>query len=314
MSPVLILTALPGVDEATRQEWSGVLSSFFWIDQNHALRDPLADTGGGSPRVLAAVGGVLEEIYQTIRLAMKHVRVRMRMVRRGKARFDAPAVIKGSLKRIRDLIHNNMVDMRQWFSQFTAEGRERRDRADDLRWLRRETRASPFLLQFRKPLRRLKDGGREQMLDELFERTDKYYDALWQMCSAPERVMLFHIAHYGVINANNRRVIRRLISRGLLTRVPELRVFNDTFRLFVLCHATEVRKQREKDPEGISTWDQLKGPLFIGLLIMAAVFLGTQKELANATSAIITALATGLPAIVKVIGTFTDRRLAAAQR
>ena len=134
------------------------------------------------------------------------------------------------------------------------------------------------------------------------------------MCGAPERVVLFQIAQYGVANANNRRVIRRLLTRGLLTREPELRLFNDTFRIFVCGRDQDVRKQRELDPAAVSTWDQLRIPLFIGLLVVAGVFLSTQRELANATSAIVTALATGLPVIVKLIGTFTDRRLAAVQR
>jgi hypothetical protein len=117
-----------------------------------------------------------------------------------------------------------------------------------------------------------------------------------------------------VANGSNRRLLRRLLTRGLLTREPELRLFNDTFRRFVGGREEDVRKQRELDPAAVTTWDQLRIPLFIGLLVVAGVFLGTQKELANATSAIVTALATGLPVIVKLIGTFTDRRLAATQR
>jgi hypothetical protein len=277
--PTLLLTAMPDVEDALLDRWLGILRSFVWIDSARNLAPPAIAAPATTPAPARRVRGLL-------------------------------------LGRLRDL--DQALDRRiravgYWLRQFTARGRQRRDRADDLRWLRRETRASALLRQFRSQLQDM-EGGREQMIDELCERTDKYYQALWQMCSAQERVVLFHIAQYGVANATNRRVLRRLLTRGLLTREPELRLFNDTFRLFVCNREEDVRKQREIDPAGVTTWDQLRIPLFIALLVVAGVFLGTQKELANATSAIVTALATGLPVIVKLIGTFTDRRLAAAQR
>jgi hypothetical protein len=273
--PTLLLSAMPDVEETLRERWTGVLHSFVWIDSARNL----------APPAIALPAGVPSE---------------ERRVRRFFAELRAEI---GRRKRT----------FVRWSAQFTAEGRTFRDKVDDLRWLYRETRASALLRQFRPQLRPLV-GLREQMIDELCERTDKYYDALWQMCSAQERVVLFHVAQYGVANANNRRVIRRLLTRGLLTREPELRLFNETFRRFVCSRDEDVRRQREIEPTVATTWDQIRMPLFIGLLVVAGVFLGTQKELANATSAIVTALATGLPVIVKLIGTFTDRRLAAAPR
>ncbi len=130
------------------------------------------------------------------------------------------------------------------------------------------------------------------------------------MCSLQERIILSHVAQFGVPNSNSRRFIRRLLARGLLLRDPELRLFNTTFRLFVLSRAGEIRDACENDPGTRSTFDRIRLPLFVGILLVLGVVLGTQKEITQATSAIVTALATGLPMLVKLIGTFTDRRVA----
>jgi len=107
-----------------------------------------------------------------------------------------------------------------------------------------------------------------------------------------------------------RRVLRRLLGRGLIRRTPELRLLNESFREFVFAHAAEVERECEEIIPA-SSWDRIRVPLTVLLFVATAVFLGTQRELLNITTAIASALAAGFPAIAKLIGSITGRRVAA---
>lgn len=293
VSPALFLSLYDDLDPAMRARWAAVLSMFVWIDETRLL-----DRG----RAFAADDSPIPSAWERMKTAWRAFKARVpRLPRRLRIRLKPST------------LYMRWLRLWKWCLQFTAKGREERDRADDQSWITRETNPSTFLQSFAGRLRSL-PGGREQMLDELRERADRYYHALWKMCSSSERMVLYHVAHFGVANCNNRRQIRRLLARGLLRRDGELRLFNTTFRLFVLAHGDEIREQCENEPEGRSTFDRVRVPLLIGILVVLGALLGTQKELANATSAILTALATGLPMIVKLVGTFTDRRVGTVQR
>jgi hypothetical protein len=303
VSPALFLNLYGDLDADTRARWEKVLAGFVWIDETRLLPRAAAPVHDDTPvpsaweRAQAACRGLLKAWSE------------------GLVRLKAGNMGERIQKNVSDArLHLETVRKRvgMWFMQFTAKGREARDRADDEEWITRETAPSPFLLTFADRLRSL-PGGRTQMLDELREGAERYYQALWTMCSQPERVALYHVAHYGVANANNRSVLRRLVARGLLRRDGELHLFNSTFRQFVLARAGEIREQCEMEPESRSTFDRVRVPMFVAILVILAVIVGTQKELANATGAILTALATGLPMIVKLIGTFTDRRVVTAE-
>jgi hypothetical protein len=293
VSPALFLNLYDDLDPATRARWAAVLSTFVWIDETRLL-----DRG----RAFAADESPIPSAWERTKTAWRTFIAR------------APGLPKRLLTRLKpSSLCMRLLQLWKWCLQFTAKGREERDRADDQNWITSETEPSTFLQSFADRLRSL-PGGREQMLDELRERADRYYQALWKMCSPSERRVLYHVAHFGVANCNNRRQIRRLLARGLLRRDGELRLFNTTFRLFVLARGDEIRAQCENEPEGRSTFDRVRVPLLIGVLVVLGALLGTQKDLANATSAILTALATGLPLIVKLIGTLTDRRVGTGER
>lgn len=289
VAPPLFFTFLSDVDAPTRAQWQAVLSMFVWIDESRLL--PRAKLRKADKSELPNAWERTKETYREIRAAIPTL----------------PALI-------RERCNPRLVLLAigDWFTQFTARGREQRDREELKRWIKAETKGSAFLASMRADLKRL-TGGREQVVDELRERAERYYEALWAMCSRAERVVLYQVAHYGVVNCANRRMIRRLIARGLLRRDGELRLFNSTFALFVLGHRDEIRDECD-EPDFHSTFDRVRIPIFVGILLVIGVLVGTQKELANATTTIVTALATGLPMIVKLIGTFTDRRVAAIER
>jgi hypothetical protein len=179
-------------------------------------------------------------------------------------------------------------------------------------WLEKETAHNPFLLRLRDELEPSAD--REEMLDEIGERAETYYAGLWSSCRPDEKLLLFHLAQHGLVNGRNRRTLRRLIARGLVRRNPNVELFSETFRLFVIATAKRedlVTKARAE--HGNSTWESLRVPFFVIIISFLLLLFGTQKDLLTTTTAIATALTTGLPVLMKLLGTFADKRAEAAK-
>jgi hypothetical protein len=184
---------------------------------------------------------------------------------------------------------------------------EDRDLAKTCDWLVADTETSTTLADLAKPLLRITD--RDRIIDELTERAETFYAAQWESCTPDEKLLLYHLAHNGFVHNKSRRVLRRLMGRGLIRRRPNLELLSETFRLFVLCAA-----DREKLPElskRISNESALAAFRTPALIVLASFFLllfATQKDLMSVTVALATALTTGLPALAKMFGLIGERR------
>ena len=131
------------------------------------------------------------------------------------------------------------------------------------------------------------------------------------------RHLLLQLAQNGLVNGRNRRLLRRLIARGLVRRDPNVELFSQSFRLYVLAAAqrenlaARAQEKREREP---STWDSLRVPFFVIIVSFLLLLLVTQKDLLTAATAVAAALTTGLPVIMKLVGVFTERRAGTPDR
>ena len=187
-------------------------------------------------------------------------------------------------------------------------------------WLEKETAYNSFLrrlykeLEAETDLRRARkerdpDTDRRRLLDELGERAETYFAGLWASCRDDEKLLLYQLAHNGLANGRNRRTLRRLMARGLVRRNPNLELFSESFRLYVIDAAEReniVTLAREK--RGASTWDSLRLPFFVIIISFLLLLFATQKDMLTTTTALATALTTGLPILMKLVGVFTERR------
>ena len=88
-----------------------------------------------------------------------------------------------------------------------------------------------------------------------------------------------------------------------------------------LCMLAAVRlrmaARREQVPldaqEGPSAWDVIRLPLFVVFISTVILVFATQKDMLNLATGVVAAVTTGLPAIVRLFGFFTERRSAAAE-
>jgi hypothetical protein len=151
-------------------------------------------------------------------------------------------------------------------------------------------------------------SGRDQVLDEIGERAEEYYTALWKPCSAGEKLVLMQVAQTGLVNGKARKEVRRLLARGVLRRDPQLRLMNETFRRFVCVHATtsSLSKELEADLTG-DAWSRVRMPLFAAVFVALLFFFGTQRELFDSTLAVVGGLTATIPALLKILTTFGER-------
>jgi hypothetical protein len=184
----------------------------------------------------------------------------------------------------------------------------------NVEWLHRETAQGAFLHALGGELEPIAEkADREQLIDEIRERSNAYYAGLWASCSPEEKILLHQLAREGLMNGKDRKSVRRLLARGLIRRAPNLRLFNDTFRLYVL--ATARREQVPFDShEGPSVWDMIRLPMFVVIVSTVILIFATQKDMLNLATGLVAALTTGLPAIVRLFGFFTERRSSAAEK
>jgi hypothetical protein len=187
-------------------------------------------------------------------------------------------------------------------------------------WLEKETAYNAFLrrlyneLEAEGVLRRTREESdshidRRRLLDELCERAETYFAGLWANCRQDEKLLLYQLAHNGLANGRNRRALRRLMARGLVRRNPNLELFSESFRLYVLESAErENLVTIARENRGDSTWDSLRVPFFVIIISFLLLLFATQKDMLTTTTALATALTTGLPILMKLIGTFTEHR------
>ena len=195
----------------------------------------------------------------------------------------------------------------EWQRRKDYRTRSRLAPSEPKNWLQRETAYNPFLRRLRDELE--PETDRAHLLDEIGERAETYYAGLWSTCRSDEKLMLYQLAHNGLANGRNRRALRRLIARGLVRRGPNIELFSETFRLYVLAAAQrENLVSRARAEYGNSTWDMLRIPFFVVIISFLLLLFATQKDLLSTTTALATALTTGLPVIMKLIGVFAERR------
>jgi hypothetical protein len=182
------------------------------------------------------------------------------------------------------------------------------------RALTAEAEADAFVRAICKSIEERLDAGtlrlsRDQVLDEVTERTATWYRRLWKACTPDEQLVLAEIAHEGFVNYKSRRTVRRLLGRGLIAKDPSFRLMNETFRRFVLsppCQADVRAIEGAADP---SPWDELRMPFFVVLGGAALFFMYTQRELFDATIAALTTLTMAIPVVIRAVGFMAGKRI-----
>ncbi|MDQ1557284.1 MAG: hypothetical protein QOD32_344 [Pyrinomonadaceae bacterium] len=148
---------------------------------------------------------------------------------------------------------------------------------------------------------KFKDLSPAELIRLLVEQAEAYYKAIWATCTDDQKLTLYYLAQDRLVSAKNVEV-RRLMRRGLIVRDPDVRLMNESFRHFIL--STVVPDEIGASARTGSSWSKLRLPLLVILVGIALFLLVTHPDMYSSSMAIITALATGIPAVFQLLGMF----------
>lgn len=178
-----------------------------------------------------------------------------------------------------------------------------------LRWrarlLEREGQSDPTIDEIATELQKspaFESGSltRDQILEEIEESADQYYREIWEERSEDERVLLEHVARHGLASAASRRIVRRLLAKGLLRKDPELRLMSESFRRFVLEPERRYEVAALEQQAMPSLWDRLRVPLAMSGTLALLFLVVTQREALDTTVSMAVGVTTAVPTLVKL--------------
>ncbi|HYV12231.1 MAG TPA: cache domain-containing protein [Pyrinomonadaceae bacterium] len=153
----------------------------------------------------------------------------------------------------------------------------------------------------------------EALIEEVLLQATTYYKFVWKSCSRHEKVTLAHLARDGFVSPNDPD-LQQLVRRGFIVRDPEVRLMNESFRLFVIdkCRTDEDVAVTEGEARKSSSWQYLKIALYVAVVVVMVFLFATQRDLYNTTLVALTSILGGLPVILNFFNLF--QKNAAAPR
>lgn len=153
--------------------------------------------------------------------------------------------------------------------------------------------------------RDLKTCRRDDLIGDILVQANTYYQLIWESCTAEEKLTLAHLALDGFVSINDPDV-PRLVRRGLIVRDQEIRLMNESFRLFVLDKSRSDKEVAvtEGQARKSSNWQYLKVALSVTVVGLMVFLFVTQRDLYNSTLLALTSIAAGIPAVFQFFSLF----------
>ncbi len=143
-----------------------------------------------------------------------------------------------------------------------------------------------------------------EVIDLIREGANTYYAARWAILSESERLVAAQLARGSVVNPNSEQAVNRLIARGLIKTSPDLRLDNKSFAQFVN-NTVSGDTLNEWEHSGIpSTWESVRGPFIIALVIIVLFLFWTQREFLGSTITFLGTVGVGMGAILNLLSKF----------
>jgi hypothetical protein len=147
----------------------------------------------------------------------------------------------------------------------------------------------------------------DTIASEILERADGYYRIIWNECTKDQKFVLSQLAADGLLNPTHGRAIRQLIRRGLITKDPQFRIINESFRRFLRSASTAQLKQEWLHESRSSGWGRAHGAFFTTMMMLGVFLLATQNALWQSAAAYVTTALGGLGALTKLLDTLRGK-------
>ncbi len=154
-----------------------------------------------------------------------------------------------------------------------------------------------------------KINSRDDIFTWIGTQCRPFYQSLWMTFTKKEQLVLYHLAKDGFVPFPALDIVQQLLHRQIVFMDPALRLFNETFRQFILSARTYEQIRRWEEEEPASFWSSIKHPMFVGVTAIAAVLLYSNPGYFDSTIAVLTALAAALPLVLRLRGFVTGGKL-----
>lgn len=178
------------------------------------------------------------------------------------------------------------------------------------RLLNQESAATFHLKKIGKWIRSLKEWpmwSPQEMKEQFRLAAFPYYQSLWESCSVPEKLALYHVASDGYLHSHNPELVG-LCQKGLLRLDPDIQLLNESFRSFVLEIATNTGIAAWEAGDSPDTWARLKYPFLLLFGVIVIFLFATQQEFKNSFITLVSLLPVLLPALPELSSLFTAQK------
>jgi hypothetical protein len=145
----------------------------------------------------------------------------------------------------------------------------------------------------------------DELIEEVLIQATTYYKSVWKSCSRHEKVTLAHLSRDGFLSPHDPD-LPKLVRRGLIVLKPEVRLMNESFRLFVLAQSRTDQDVvvTEGEARSSSSWQYLKVALSVAVVVVMVFLFATQRDLYNSTLVTLTSIAAGMPVVFNFFNLF----------
>jgi hypothetical protein len=146
---------------------------------------------------------------------------------------------------------------------------------------------------------------RDELIEEVLVQATTYYKFVWKSCLPHEKLTLAHLALDGFVSPNDPD-LPKLVRRGLIVLKPEVRLLNESFRLFVLVQSRNDEEvvRTEGEARSSSSWQYLKVALSVPVVVVMFFLFATQRDLYNSMLVALTSIVGGLPVVFNFFNLF----------
>ena len=178
----------------------------------------------------------------------------------------------------------------------------------------KETEFTHFLNKMQQPVLELIDslpknerpGKTDEIILKVQVASQYFYMYIWQSLTKEEKFLLYDLAEDNLVNSFDDYNLNMLLAKGvIMRRHGALTLFNRGFRNFILTAIgnTELLKIKDRMKDN-GNWGRVRLPLLIILTALLIFLLASQKEAYSGLFTYVTALAAGLPALLKLFSVF----------
>lgn len=161
----------------------------------------------------------------------------------------------------------------------------------------------PKLEALRRSMYRDVESGRithrDQVVERVYTEVHPLLRRMWQLSTVAERLALYQLARRKIPNPGNEETLRTLVRRGLLRYRPGPVLVSRALERFTLeAEAPSVFAEWQLDASD-GTWNSLRGPLVLMLLLLLAA-------LSYSSGHTLTALSAGLTTVLAALGSLLN--------